>query len=322
MVIEHLRQQHSILVLVMMGALTTVAQDTLPRFTLVNKGSGRIIVSWTNPYKDAVHQLSIQRSTDSSRNFKTILTLPDPTVPQNGYVDTKAPAGNVFYRLFILLDSGKYKFSPSKRPVMDTVKAVAVATEPSTQQRIQETPRQEPKKPLAQMPAAANNNPVNSPVEEKPAKDSVKAVIKPKEIPERIFFVKKRDTLIAQVGERSLKRFKDSISYRTKDTLTFSTPDTILIKPFVPKEVYKPSRWVFTEKDGNVRIVLPDAGVHKYALKFFEESNAPVFDIKLVKDSLLILDKTNFLHSGWFKFELYEDGVLKEKNKFFIPKDF
>jgi len=308
---------------VIMCALTTAAQDTLPRFTLVNKGNGRIIVSWTNPYKDAVHQLSIQRSTDSSRNFKTILTLPDPTVPQNGYVDTKAPAGNMFYRLFILLDSGKYQFSSSRRPVMDTVKTVAAAPETTTQQRIQETPRQEPRKPLAQMPpATGNNNTTNNHVEERPAKDSVKAVVKPKEIPERMFFVKKRDTLISEVGERSLKRFKDSIAYRTRDTLAFSTPDTILIKPFVPKEVYRPSRWVFTEKDGNVRIALPDAGVHKYALKFFEESNALVFEIKLIKDTVLILDKTNFLHSGWFKFELYEEGVLKEKNKFFIPKDF
>jgi len=311
-------RQIGILLLVMMGSLTTVAQDTLPKFTLVNKGNGRIIVSWTNPYKDAVHQLSIQRSSDSTRNFKSILTLPDPTVPQNGYVDTKAPAGNVFYRLFILLDSGKYQFSVSKRPVLDTAKAVIAPQEQPAQQRIQETPKAITKPPVTPTPTplpARPSNPrdsLSSISEEKP---------KPKEIPERMFFVKKRDTLIAQVGERSLKHFKDSLAYRTKDTLTFSS-DTILIKPFVPKEVYKPSRWVFTEKDGNIRIVLPDAGVHKYSLKFFEESNTPVFEIKQIKDSSLILDKANFLHSGWFKFELYEEGVLKEKNKFFIPKDF
>lgn len=302
----------------MMGSLLTAAQDTLPKFTLLNKGNGRIIVSWTNPYKDAVHQLSIQRSSDSTRNFKTILTLPDPTVPQNGYVDTKAPAGNVFYRLFILLDSGKYQFSVSKRPVPDTAKAVAPPPEQPVSQRIQETPKAEPKRPLAQLPPQpAGNN-----TEDRPVKDTAKVVIKPKEIPERIFFVKKRDTLIAQVGERSLKRFKDSIAFRTKDTLSFNTADTIVIKPFVPKEVYKPSKWVFTEKDGNIRIALPDAATHKYSLKFFEDSNAPVFEIKQIKDSSLILDKANFLHSGWFKFELYEEGVLKEKNKFFIPKDF
>ena len=312
-------RQIGILWLVMMGALTTAAQDSLPRFTLVNKGNGRIIISWTNTYKNAVHQLSIQRSTDSTKNFKTLLTLPDPTVPQNGYVDTKAPTDRMFYRLFILLDSGKYLFSPSKRPVLDTAKAVVAAVaqqEQPPQERIQETPKAILKTPPVTTTPARPSNPKDSLAnipEEKP---------KPKEIPERIFFVKKRDTLISQVGERSLKRFKDSIAYRTKDTLTFSTPDTIVIKPFVPKEVYKPSKYVFTEKDGNIRIALPDAAEHKYALKFFEENNAPVFEVKQIKDSSLILDKTNFLHSGWFKFELYEEGVLKEKNKFFIPKDF
>src|SRR5882724_6959741 len=117
-------RQIGILLLVSMGTLMAAAQDTLPKFTLVNKGNGRIVTSWTNPYKSSVHQLSIQRSFDSTRNFKTILTLPDPTVPQNGYVDTRAASEHMFYRLFILLDSGKYIFSASKRPAPDTAKAI------------------------------------------------------------------------------------------------------------------------------------------------------------------------------------------------------
>jgi hypothetical protein len=62
--------------------------------------------------------------------------------------------------------------------------------------------------------------------------------------------------------------------------------------------------------------------VKSYSIKFFEEDNSPLFEVKQVKEASLVLDKANFLHSGWFKFELYEDGKLKEKNKFFIPKDF
>ena len=107
-----------------------------------------------------------------------------------------------------------------------------------------------------------------------------------------------------------------------KDTLVYNTPDTIIIKPFVPKEVYKPSKFVFTEKDGNVKIVLPLATEKKYTIKFFDEFSIPVFEIKQIKYSILTLDKSNFIHFGWYKFELYEDGVLKEKNKLFVPKDF
>jgi hypothetical protein len=294
---------------IILMAFVAAAQDTLPAFTLLNKGNNRIVTSWTNPYGAAIRQLTIQRSFDSIKNFKSILTVPDPTVPQNGYVDTKATNDHMFYRLYILLDSGKYIFSKSKHPVPDTIKVKAAVKEfKPPEPRIQEEPKPENKKPVTE--------------EAKAKEPEKKEAIKPKEIPERIIYIKKRDTLIAQIGERSLKHFKDSLSVKTKDTLSFNTADTIVIKPFVPKEIYKPSKYVFTEKDGNVKIILADAATKKYTLKFFDENNLPVFEIKQIKDSLLILDKANFIHSGWFRFELLEDGQLKEKHKLFIPKDF
>jgi hypothetical protein len=119
-----------------------------------------------------------------------------------------------------------------------------------------------------------------------------------------------------------LNRFRDSVLKKTKDTLTFIGADTVVIKSFVPKEVYKISNYVFTAKDGNINISLPDATTKKYSVKFLELDSSPVFDIKEIKDIFLIVDKTNFVHSGWFRFELFEDGKLKEKNRFFIPKDF
>jgi hypothetical protein len=297
-------RQTGLLLLVVLLVMTASAQDTLPKFTLVNKGNNRVVVSWTNTYRTAIRQLTIQRSADSTKNFTSILTLPDPTVPQNGYADTKAPNGRMFYRLYILLDSGKYIFSKSRRPFQDTIKLKPVVKEtPAVNQRIQEELKADNKKNAADDPVA-------------------KEPVKPKEIPERMIYIKKRDTLLGQIGERSIRRFKDSIATKTKDTLSFNTADTIVIKNFIPKEVYKPSRFVFTEKDGNVKIALPDAASKKYTIKFFDEYNAPVLEIKQVKDSVLILDKANFMHAGWFKFELMEDGVLKEKHRLFIPKDF
>jgi len=100
------------------------------------------------------------------------------------------------------------------------------------------------------------------------------------------------------------------------------TSDTLVVKTFIPKEFYRPSKYVFTEKDGNIKIALPNAGLHKYALKFFEPDQSEAFEIKHISDTLIILDKTNFVHSGWFNFELYEDGKLKEKHKLYVPKDF
>jgi len=293
----------------LISVMNQAVAQPLPEFSVTTRGNNKILISWSHQYAK-VNQISIQRSLDSTRAFKTILTVPDPSIPQNGFVDTKAPSQFMFYRLFILLDSGKYVFTKSTRPKLDTSKQVVqTPVKPAvTNKQVQisdslnEKDRQELKETLQGIQK-----------EEKPVEE-VK--------PEKVFTIKKRDTILFTVSESTFKAFRDSVVYKTKDTLVFKNIDTILIKPFVPKEVYKPSVYVFTAKDGNISIILPDAMVKSYSIKFFEEDNSPLFEVKQVKEASLVLDKANFLHSGWFRFELYEDGKLKEKNKFFIPKDF
>ena len=51
-------------------------------------------------------------------------------------------------------------------------------------------------------------------------------------------------------------------------------------------------------------------------------NNKLMFELSEIKDPTLIVDKTNFQHAGWFRFELYDGDQLKEKNKLFIPKEF
>ena len=88
------------------------------------------------------------------------------------------------------------------------------------------------------------------------------------------------------------------------------------------KVVWHPSNTVYTTADGNVNINLPDAADKKYSVKFFEPNGVFLFEIDEVKSPFLILEKAIFLHSGWFNFELYEDGKLKEKWSFFIPLNY
>jgi hypothetical protein len=284
-----------ILLFISFGMLNANSQDTLPDFKLINKGNNRIVISWANPYGTGIRQLSIQRSVENSRNFRTILTLPDPTVPQNGFVDTKSTDSKAFYRLYILLDSGKYVFSKAKRPVLDTSKTLDTGM------------------PLISSDA---NTDVNS------VKPENKVGVTPRLEPEKIIYIKKRDTLIAKIGERFIKKYKDSVAIRTKDTISYNGPDTLIIKPFVAKEVFKPSQYVFTDKDGNIKMILPDAIAKKYTIKFIDEDNSVFFEIKQITSPDLTIDKANFLKAGWFKFELYEDAQLKEKNKLYISKDF
>jgi len=223
------------------------AQDTLPKFSVRNVGNNRIIISWINNYQQ-VKQLSIQRSFDSLKNYKTILTVPDPMNKENGYVDTKATNDHMFYRLFIVLDGAMFTFSAAKTPVMDTASKSEA----------------ERKKLLDPFSVEVN----------KPAKSI-------------------DSTLIS-----------NGLDTRNKPN------------------IFVPSMYVYTARDGNVHLNLPDADTKKYSVKFYDENDNLLFEIKKLKEPSLIVDKTNFYHSGWFKFELFVDDKLKEKHKFFIQKEF
>lgn len=272
-------------------------QDTLPSISVVKKAKSKILISWINPYKNAVKQLSIQRSSDSKKQFKTIITMPDPTTPQNGFLDTQAPNDSMYYRMYVQMDSGKYEFSKAKRPVPDTSKVV---TNNADDKKYEATPN----------------------YTTKPTRELTNARVTSPTLPERIIVIKKADSVVAFVPERQFKRYKDSLNYKTKDTIYLETNDTLMIRPFVPKEVFRVSKYVYTEKEGRVKISLPDAADKKYSVKFYEEDSTFLFEVKKVSEPVLMLDKSNFTHAGWFRFELYEDGHLKEKQKLYIPKDF
>jgi len=223
------------------------AQDTLPKFSVKNVGGNRIIVSWTNTF-ESIKQISIQRSFDSLTKYKTILSVPDPTTPQNGFADTKATNDHMFYRLFILLDKGVYLFSDAKRPVLDTMASIG-----------------------------------------------------------------KKDRL-------DVTGIKDSLGNLNAGLPALDVKN----KPLG----FVASKYVYTYKDGYVKIDLPEnenlaagkAG-KKYSIKFFDDEEF-LFELKDIKEKTFRIDKTNFYHGGWFKFELYEDGKLIEKNKFYLARDF
>jgi hypothetical protein len=291
------------------------AQDTLPRFSVTARGAGKILVSWHNNFT-SISQISIQRSSDSLKNFTTLLTVPDPKLPENGVVDNKAPDPNYFYRLFIVLDGGSYLFSKSQRPhshevVIEEKKKDVHDVDPdqddanvatADRQRIRFQDASSKEKPAVNGPSRIRTTP-NIEIE-------------------KTIYLKRGDSVIGELTNKQLRGFRDSILNKTKDTLVFIDGDTLLVKSFVPKEVYRVSPFVYTGKYGNIHVTLPDADKKHYSVKFFDDTNKLMFELSAIKDPSLILDKTNFLHSGWFRFELYEEDRLKEKNKFFIPKDF
>lgn len=87
------------------------------------------------------------------------------------------------------------------------------------------------------------------------------------------------------------------------------------------KSWFIPSRHIYTGKDNNVIISLRDAEKKNYSIRFFEDDGTFLFEIHKVSKPFLILDKVNFIHSGLFKFELFNNRQIIERHKFYIPKD-
>ncbi len=365
------------------------AQEVLPQFNATVKGAGKVLISWKNTYSN-INQISIQRSNDSLRNFTTVLTVPDPRLAENGFVDIRATGTKVFYRMFILFGNSRYIFTKSRRATTENPGSPVVKTEsPVPVEKIPEKPvaktdnkkgkpgargkqvlKGKTENPVAiqaekpvENPVVVTQPPVNEKQPVKPAADSTEdddldiqkidnarifypidprpnrapSVNSPGKITvptirvDRTLAVMRRDSLIRRLAATRVRFFSDSLMKMTHDTLLFVNADTLLIRPYiapvlvqqpkVEKEVFKPSQNVFTAKDGNVTISLPDFETKNYSVKFFEDDNTPVIELKEINNGVLTVDKTNFMHSGWFRFELYEEGKLKEKNRFFIPRD-
>ena len=112
-----------------------------------------------------------------------------------------------------------------------------------------------------------------------------------------------------------------SKAYRPYSDTSAALTDLKDLKQSTVSTWFTPSKWVYTGRDNNVIISLPNALKKKYAVKFFEESGSMVFELNKITEPYLTVEKVNFVHAGLFNFELYEDGVLIERHKFYIPKD-
>ncbi len=267
----------------MVLSINTVAisQDTLPKFTAKNLGNNTIQISWVNPYETCI-QLNVQRSFDSTRNFKTIFSTQSPELPMNGFAD-KAPYHKMYYRIFYVLQGGAYFFTKSKLP--DTlVRYVTGGIKPPH-----------------------NNLPTLKDGDYKFDNDGKRGT--------RYVNIFIKDVLIATLDSKEYRRFKDSIANQTKDTLYAVNQYAIELRRAF---VWKPSVYIFTNNKGYLTLNIPMVKKHTYKLIVAEANGVEIFQVKHVKEAMLILDKSNFPHAGWYNFELYEDDKLKDKNKFYL----
>ena len=114
---------------------------------------------------------------------------------------------------------------------------------------------------------------------------------------------------------------KDTISELTTIEKQKSEKKLTAEIPKYTPNIFVPSRHVYTGKDNNVIISLPDAARKKYSIKFYRADGSFLFEVSKIAENFLTLDKANFLHAGLFIFELYDNNIIIERHKFYIPKD-
>ena len=286
----------AVLLFIFWGSISSFSQDTLPNFTVENKGNGRVVVSWSNPYPNLI-QLAVQRSYDSIKRFGSVYSTTSPELPVNGFSD-KVPEGvRVYYRIFYVMDGGAYFFTKSKQPTIS--ESLDVTKLDVRREKLSED--------LQKIAEAKSRQELQKEVED----------------PNKPLFIKESDTTGYRVVLlKDFRAYRDSIINQTKDTLEQLSPDTLYVRMYDPPFAEKASQFVFTNKDGYIVIKLDDAAKKNYQVTILEENETPLIDIRKVKEPMVILDKTNFYKGGWYKFTLKENGRVKEKGKVFLPKDF
>ena len=266
------------------------AQEILPGITVKNF-NGKIIVSWKNEYPLEVKTINIQRSFDSLKNYTTIGSVINPQSPENGFVDETPPYNKMYYRVFISFDAGAYIFSESVRPVKEIPPPLPIFTQETVVDPFKKADAL--KQPLKDTKKDPDNKTITQ-AEKKPPLSA------------------KEDRKEKQAITKNNKKNKASQENKNEEEVTDVVKEDVITYP---------SRRIYTARDNNVVINLSNAESKKYVVKFFDEGEKPLFELNRIKEDFLILEKVNFLHAGWFYFEISENGKTLEKNKFFISKD-
>jgi hypothetical protein len=129
-----------------------------------------------------------------------------------------------------------------------------------------------------------------------------------------------KDKLYISLSKSAYNHFRDSIFKNTKDTLTRKDKNTVILSPVYKidlQENWIPSIYVFTNAKGNLAIELPNTQSKRYSLLIYD-GKLLLHNITNLQEDKWVVEKSNFYHSGWYQFELYCNGELLEKNKFYL----
>jgi len=295
------------------------SQEHLPNIS-VTEYNGKVIVSWQNLYKKTITNILIQRSYDSIKNFSTIGTVLNPLNKENGYLDGKPPYNRMYYRVLISFDGGSYEIGKSSKPEIqyDDLEEFNVTALPKTDSTniIQEIRSKDSTKLIVD----SSNTDMISLIKKEGLKinDTSKTEIKKIE-----FEIDSAENISLQTNSSLIKIIRSSLNYSNKSyTLKKITPINVKLENKIVKTQWDyPSNRVFINNQNLITIQLKKTAIRKYSLNIFDEFDKLVLSIKKINEDFFYIDKSNFRKSGWYHFEILNDGELIERNKFQVLKE-
>lgn len=125
-------------------------------------------------------------------------------------------------------------------------------------------------------------------------------------------------------------KIADSVMLGTSDSLFYFSDSTVNYKKFNAiaainsgpvnnNSLIPVSNYLFLNADGSLVIRIPDNKAYDYSMVIYQpEGNAVLYKIDRFPGSEIILSKSSFMRSGFYPYELFEDGKLKERSRFQI----
>ncbi len=279
------------ILLLLMHPASASAQDTLPAFT-AKEINGKTIIGWNNPDKE-LRQLIIQQSKDSLKGYQSIMSMPDPTSFSNGYLVKSSDSIRYFYRIFYVKHNGRYFFTNSKKAIKETLPP----------------PKPSPPTGANQPTKVIVSPPILTSTSISPITEAEKEVVQ-----EAVNYIeeevnsKKYERVQLNIPVSKIEDIEKISKFIKKDSL-------------VTENMFQPSAFIYINPGGNLMLILPNPEKKHFSFFVYKEDGALLFNMKNIKESKLLIDRSNFMSSGWFSYELYDGQKPKEKSKFFIPPE-
>lgn len=260
-------------------AVSVKAQPMLPDLAGITQ-KGINILTWTCQY-DGVKSIAVQRSSDSSYNFKTVGFVKNIKKGVQIFADGHPMPGNNWYQLEIVFGSDVDWISNKIRFHVDSAtlenQQIILPPNDSLQQYVVTPGKPAPTNKKSKIVISLDTN-AHITTNSKNVAVSNSSPADPG----------------TTAAEKTISKITISLGGNAGD----------LTEP-----TYLKSEHVYTDPlTGHVTIKVPDIGLFRYSVKFFDQKNVTVIDVPRISKSPVILDKRNFEKKGLYKFILRRDS--------------